>query len=59
MGYSGAWKKNVKKYEVENLVTLSLQYELRFYALPEMHMESSNSNNNSTMLLGSFSIKTT
>ncbi len=41
----------MKKSEVENLVTLSLQYELRFYALPEMHMESTNINNNSTMFL--------
>jgi hypothetical protein len=40
----------MNKHEVENLVTLSLQYEHRFYVLPEMHMESTNSKNKNTML---------
>jgi hypothetical protein len=40
----------MNKHEVEILVALSLQYELRFYVLPEMHMESTNSNNKNTML---------
>jgi hypothetical protein len=51
-----------KKPKVENLMALSFQYLLRFYVLREMHMESTNSNNNSTAHvaeLGSFSIKTT
>jgi hypothetical protein len=46
----------MNKHEVENLVALSLQYELRFYVLPEMHMESTNSNNKNYVAELGFSV---